>query len=130
MSGKRISLSGEVHIWDGHCSTVVDCMDALKAIGRAYGLYDRSEELRDCRVMLTRDDHPSLVVQEDASHHGSPLWETTYTITDDPKQIQRYMAFQETLKMFQEIEREQERPATAPQLPSKADKKKGVQYER
>lgn len=130
MSGKKISLSGEVRIWEGHCSTVVDSLDALKAIGMAYGLYSRSEELRDSRVMLVGDDHPALVVQEDVSHHGSPLWETTYTITDDPKQIQRYMAFRDTLKMFREIEREQERPAMVPQPPSKADKKKGVQHER
>ena len=130
MNGKKISLSGEVHIWDGHCSTVVDSLDALKAIGLAYGLYSRSEELRGTRVKLVGDDHPALVVQEDVSHHGSPLWETTYTITDDPKQIQRYMAFRETLKMFQEIEREQERPATAPQLPFKVDKKRGAQHER
>ncbi len=130
MNGKRISLSGEVHIWNGHCSTVVDSLDALKAIGVAYGLYNRSEELRDSRVMLVGDNHPSLVIQEDVSRHGSPLWETKYTITDDPKQIQRYMAFRKILKMFQEIELEQERPATAPHTLSKADKKKGVQHER
>ena len=103
MSGKRISLSGEVHIWDGHCSTVVDCMDALKAIGRAYGLYDRSEELRDCRVMLTRDDHPSLVVQEDVSHHGSPSWHSIRTLSDDPAVIKARKSFLETLRLLRAL---------------------------
>ena len=62
-------------------------------------------------------DHPALVVQEDVSHHGSPLWETVRTLTDDPRQIQRYLAFRDTLKMLREMDREQERPPV-PQTPA------------
>ena len=55
-----------------------------------------------------RMERPALVVQEDVSLHGSPFWETVRTITDDPERIRQYVAFRETLKMFQQIERERE----------------------
>ena len=52
------------------------------------------------------------------------LWETVYTLTDDPRQIQRYLAFRETLKMLREMDREQERPPV-PQAPAPQPQKDG-----
>ncbi|MBD5085653.1 MAG: hypothetical protein HDT33_11565 [Clostridiales bacterium] len=120
MSGKEVTLSGEVRIRDGFCSTTMNAMEALKVIGIAYGVYSCAEEARDCRVMLLEGDHPVLVIQEDISHHGSPQWETVRTMTNDPKQIQQYMAFRDMMAMFREMDRE-------PVLPQKtAERKKGV----
>ena len=128
MSSKTISLSGEVHISTGSIYTTVDALEAMKCIGLAYGLYSHAEEFRDQRVMLDEGgDHPALVVQEDVSHHGTPLWETVYTLTDDPRQIQRYLAFRDTLKMLREMDREQERPP-APQAPMWQPKKDGKKH--
>ena len=50
MPNKSISLSGEVHISTEQVYTTVDALEALKAIGLAYGLYSRAEELRGQRV--------------------------------------------------------------------------------
>ena len=123
MSSKTISLSGEVHISTGSIYTTVDALEAMKCIGLAYGLYNHAEEFRDQRVMLDEGgNHPALVVQEDVSYHGSPQWETVYTVTDDPKQIQRYLAFRDTLKMLREMDREQER-TPVPQAPARQPKK-------
>ena len=105
----------------------------MKCIGLAYGLYSRAEEQVDCRVILDESkDRHALVVQEDISHHGSPLWETVRTLTDDPQQIQRYLAFRDTLKVIQEMDLEQERQP-APQQSGSAiqeAKKRGKCYER
>ena len=91
MPNKSISLSGEVHISTEQVYTTVDALEALKAIGLAYGLYSRAEELRGQRVHLAdRDGHTALVVQEDFSCHGSPCWETVRTLTEDPAEIQQY----------------------------------------
>ncbi len=123
MSSKKISLAGEVHISTGGIYTTVDALEAMKVIGMAYGLYDHAEEFRDQRVMLDEGgDHPALVVQENVSHHGSPLWETARTLTDDPQQVQRYLAFRDTLKMMRQMDREQERPSVL-QAPAQAPKK-------
>ncbi len=125
MSSKKISLTGEVHISTGSIYTTMDALEAMKVIGLAYGLYSHAEEVRDQRIMLDEGgDHPALVVQEDVSYHGSPLWETVYTLTDDPRQIQRYLAFRETLKMLREMDREQERPPV-PQAPAPQPQKDG-----
>ena len=124
MSSKTISLAGEVHISTGSVYTTVDAQEALKAIGVAYGLYSRAEENRDQRVMLEGGDHPALVVQEDVSHHGSPLWETVRTITDDPEQIQRYMDFRKVVRMIRQMEIDRER------RPAPPSKKGAKQYER
>ena len=128
MSNKKISLTGEVHISTGSICTTVDALEAMKCIGLAYALYSHAEEVRDQRVMLDEGgDHSALVVQEDVSYHGSPLWETVYTLTDDPRQIQRYLAFRDTLKMLREMDREQERPP-APQAPMWQPKKDGKKH--
>ena len=120
MSSKKISLTGEVHISTGSIYTTVDALEAMKCIGVAYGLYSHAEEFRGQRVMLDEGgDHPALVVQEDVSHHGTPLWETVRTLTDDPRQIQRYLAFRDTLKMIQEVDREQEHQPAPKQPPQK-----------
>lgn len=108
MSRKTISLTGELHMNSTGFSVSVDALKTLKIVGIAYGVYDHAEDLRDCRVTLEDGKRPALVVQEDVSLHGSPFWETVRTITDDPERIQQYMAFRETLKMFQQIEREHE----------------------
>ena len=108
MSRKTISLTGELHMNSAGFSVTVDALETLKIVGIAYGVYDHAEDLRDCRVTMENGERPALVVQEDVSLHGSPFWETVRTITDDPKQIRQYMAFRETLKMFQQIEREHE----------------------
>lgn len=118
MSGKKISLSGEVHISTGSVYTTVDALEALKAIGIAYGLYSRAEEQRDSRVMLEDGKHPALVVQEDVSLHSSPLWKTTRVITDDPEQIKRYMAFRNTVQIIRKMEIEQSRESR-PETPPK-----------
>ena len=118
MSSKKISLTGEVHISTGSVYTTVDALEAMKVIGVAYGLYSHAEE---------SGDRPALVVQEDISHHGSPLWETVRTLTDDPRQIQRYLAFRDTLKMLREMDREQERPPV-PQTPARDPKKERNKY--
>ena len=127
---QKISLAGEAQITAGGIYTTVDAQEALKCIGSAYGLYDHAEEFRDQRVLVDKSGgNPALVVQEDVSHHGSPLWETLRTITDDPQQIQRYMAFRDTLQMMRQMDREAElHPAQGdPQQPQK----KGRQpYER
>lgn len=119
MSGKMIALSGEVHISAGSVSTTVDALGALKSVGAAYGLYSRAEDSRNERVMLVDGDRPALVVQEDISHHGSPAWRTVRTITDDPEQINRYLAFREVVKIVRQIEIEQSRQAV-PQPAKKA----------
>ena len=128
MSSKTISLAGEVHISTGSIYTTVDALEAMKCIGLAYGLYSHAEEFRDQRVMLDEGgDHPALVVQEDVSRHGTPLWETVRTLTNDPRQIQRYLAFRDTLKMMREMDREQERPPV-PQTPARDPKKDRNKY--
>lgn len=123
MNGKKISLSGEVHISTGSVYTTVDALEALKCVGLAYGLYDHAEELRDARVRLESGDNPALIVQENVSHHGIPLWETVRVITDDPEQIKRYMAFRNTVQIIRKMEIElarESRPETPP-------KRKGAQ---
>ena len=123
MNGKKISLSGEVHISTGSVYTTVDALEALKAIGIAYGLYSRAEEQRDSRVMLEDGEHPALVVQEDVSLHGSPLWKIARVITDDPEQIKRYMAFRNTVQIIRKMEIEQARESR----PETPPKRKGAQ---
>ena len=135
MSSKKISLAGEVHISTGSIYTTVDALEAMKIIGMAYGLYDHAEEFRDQRVTLDEGgDRPALVVQEDVSRHGRPLWETVRTITDDPQQVQRYLAFRDTLKMMRQMDRETERQTAAEPVQSSAavhNTKKGrTAYER
>ena len=101
MPNKSISLSGEVHISTEQVYTTVDALEALKAIGLAYGLYSRAEELRGQRVHLTGDEgHTALVVQEDFSCHGSPCWETVRTLT-----------FRDVLRIVQQRDREERLPA-------------------
>ena len=129
MSSKKISLSGEVHISTGSVCTTVDAQEALKCIGLAYGLYDHAEEFRDQRVMLEGGDHPALVVQEDISHHGSPLWETVRTITDDPEQIQRYMDFRKVVQTIRQMEIDRARQP-APEKRTPPTKKGSKSYER
>lgn len=123
MSGKKISLSGEVHISTGSVYTTVDALEALKCVGLAYGLYDHAEELRDARVRLESGDNPALIVQENVSHHGTPLWETVRVITDDPEQIKRYMAFRNTVQIIRKMEIELARESR----PEMSSKKKGAQ---
>ena len=134
MSVKEVTLSGEVRIRDGFCSTTVNAVEALKEIGMAYGVYSRAEESRDCRVMLLEGERPTLVVQEDVSRHGSPQWETVRIMTDDPRQIQRYMAFRDMLSMLREMDRElgQElnRGPVLPQKTAKRRKGGGRSHER
>ncbi len=88
-------------------------LEALKAIGLAYGLYSRAEELRGQRVHLTGDEgHTALVVQEDFSCHGSPCWgESSANLTEDPAEIQQYMAFRDVLRIVQQRDREERLPA-------------------
>lgn len=124
MSGKQISLSGEVHISATGVYTMVDALEALKCIGLAYGLYDHCEDLRDCRVMMEGGDTPALVVQEDVSHHGTPLWETARMITNDPEQIKRYMAFRNTVQMIRKLDIERDRESR-PETPLKKKEAKG-----
>ena len=84
MSGKMISLTGELHMNSTGFSVTVEALETLKIIGIAYGVYDHAEDLRDCRVTLENGERPALVVQEDVSLHGSPFWKTIRTITEDP----------------------------------------------
>lgn len=74
MSGKMISLTGELHMNSTGFSVTVEALETLKIIGIAYGVYDHAEDLRDCRVTLENGERPALVVQEDVSLHGSPFW--------------------------------------------------------
>lgn len=105
---KMVSLAGEAHISTRGVYTTVEALEAMKSIGIIYNLYSQDEEKRDrCVVLDKSGEHPALVVKEDVSYHGSPNWKTVYTMTDDPKQIQRYLAFRNMLKMMQEIEQEQ-----------------------
>lgn len=129
MSGKKISLSGEVHISTGSVYTTVDALHALKCVGLTYGLYDYAENIRGARVILEEGDKPALVVQSDISHHGSPLWETIRVITDDPEQIHRYLAFREVVKMIRQMEIERER-GPAPEKPLSPKKKEAKGHER
>ncbi len=131
MSGKTVSLTGEVHIRTGSIYTTVDALEALKCIGMAYGLYDHSEDLRDSRVILEEDGEClALVVQEDISLHGSPCWETVRTITDDPEKIRRYMTFRETVGTIRQMEIEQERQPAPQEKPVQPVKKGAKMYER
>lgn len=123
MSGKKVSLSGEVHISANGVYTTVDALEALKCIGLAYGLYDHCEDLRDCRVMMEGGDIPALVVQKDVSHHGSPLWETVRVVTNDPEQIKRYMAFRNTVQMIRKLDIEQDRESRRETPPKKKEAK-------
>lgn len=130
MSSKTISLTGEVHISTGSVYTTVDAQEALKAIGVVYGLYSRAEDDRDRRVMLDEGGgHPALVVQEDISRHGSPLWETVRTITDDPEQIQRYMDFRKVVQTIRQMEIDRVRQPT-PQEKQAVPKKRTRGQER
>lgn len=123
MSGKKVSLTGEVHISATGVYTTVDALEALKCIGLAYGLYDHCEDLRDCRVMMEGGDTPALVVQEDVSHHGTPLWETVRMITNDPEQIKRYMAFRNTVQIIRKLDIAQARESRPELLPKKKEAK-------
>ena len=123
MSGKKISLSGEVHISTGSVYTTVDALEALKCIGLVYGLYDHCEDLRNCRVTMEGGDIPALVVQKDISHHGTPLWETVRIITDDPEQIKRYMAFRNTVQIIRKLDIAQARESRPEPLPKKKEAK-------
>lgn len=123
MSGKKVSLSGEVHISTGSVYTTVDALEALKCVGLAYGLYDHAEELRDARVRLESGDNPALVVQEDISLHGTPLWKTVRVITDDPEKIKRYMAFRNTVQIIRKMEIEQSRESRPETPPKKREAK-------
>ena len=130
MSSKKISLAGEVHISTGSIYTTVDAQEALKCIGLAYGLYDHAEEIRDQRVMLDESGgKPALVVQENISYHGTPLWETVRTITDDPEQIQRYMDFRKVVQMIWQVEIDRGRQP-APEKRAPPPKKGSKSYER
>ena len=125
MSGKMISLAGEVHISTGNVYTTVDALEALKVIGLAYGVYDQAEEIRGYRVKLLEEvDRLILVVQEDVSTHGRPLWKTIRTVTEDQRQLQRYLIFRGMMKMLQDIDREQEHQL-GPSQKSAVDKRKG-----
>ena len=42
MNGKKVSLTGEIHISTGSVYTTVDALEALKAIGVAYGQIGRA----------------------------------------------------------------------------------------
>ena len=126
MGGKEVSLIGKVHISTGSVYTTVDALEALKCIGISYGLYRHAEENRDTRVMLEEGKHPALVVQEDVSLHGSPHWQTVCTITNDPEQIHRYLAFREVVKMVRQMEIEQDRQPVPGKMPQQ--KKKGRDY--
>ena len=117
MSGKKVSLSGEIHI------TTVDALEALKCIGLVYGLYDHCEDLRNCRVTMEGGDIPALVVQKDISHHGTPLWETVRMVTNDPEQIKRYMAFRNTVQMIRKLDIEQARESRNETPPKKREAK-------
>lgn len=122
MSGKKVSLCGEVHISTGSVYTTVDALEALKCIGLTYGLYDHCEDLRNCRVTMEGGDFPALVVQEDISHHGSPCWKTVRMVTNDPEQIKRYMAFRNTVQIIRKLDIEQvrePRPETPPKKEAK-----------
>lgn len=134
MPNKSISLSGEVHISTEQVYTTVDALEALKAIGLAYGLYSRAEELRGQRVHLTGGEgHTALVVQEDFSCHGSPCWETVRTLTEDPAEIQQYMAFRDVLRIVQQRDREERLPAkqrTGDSVPEHPPRQGGRSRER
>ena len=130
MPKKTISLAGEVHISTGSVYTTVDAQEALKRVGSAYGLYSYAEEDRDRRVILEEHAGKSaLVIQADISHHGSPLWETVGTITDDPEQIQRYMDFRKVVRMIRQMEIDRERQP-APEKRAPPPKKGPKPYER
>ena len=91
MSSKTISLAGEVHISTGSIYTTVDALEAMKCIGVAYGIYSHAEVTR----------------------------KTIRTLTDNPQRIQRYLAFRDTLKMIQGMDREQEHQPAPKQPPQK-----------
>lgn len=123
MSGKKVSLSGEIHISTGSVYTTVDALEALKCIGLVCGLYDHCEDLRNCRVTMEGGDIPALVVQKDISHHGTPLWETVRMATNDPEQIKRYMAFRNTVQMIRKLDIEQARESRNETPPKKREAK-------
>ena len=123
MNGKKVSLTGEIHISTGSVYTTVDALEALKAIGVAYGLYSRDEDQRGCRVVMEDGEFPALVVQEDKSLHGSPCWETVRTVTNDPEQIKRYMAFRNTVQMIRKLNIELSRESRPEPLPKKKEAK-------
>ena len=63
MSGKEVSLIGEVHVSTGSVYTTVDALEALKCIGMTYGLYGvfmeekmRLEELLANSVLFEEDN--------------------------------------------------------------------------
>lgn len=123
MNGKKVSLTGEIHISTGSVYTTVDALEALKAIGVAYGLYSRDEDQRGCRVVMEDGEFPALVVQEDKSLHGSPCWETVRTVTNDPEQIKRYMAFRNTVQMIRKLNIELSRESRPEPLSKKKEAK-------
>lgn len=123
MSGKQISLSGEVHISANGVYTTVDALEALKSIGVAYGLYSRDEDQRGCRVTMEDGEFPALVVQEDKSLHGSPCWETVRMVTNDPERIKRYMAFRNTVQMIRKLNIELSRESRPEPLSKKKEAK-------
>ena len=120
MSGKKISLTGELHIKSTGYYTTVGELEALKIVGLAFGLYDHAEEFSSLRVTLQEGMCPALIVQENTNTQENPSWTTIRTVTDDPERIQRYMAFRETLKMVQQLDRQWEKDAF--HLPSSHDR--------
>lgn len=71
----------------------------------------RKNSAGSASIWRTGTDIPALVVQEDFSCHGSPCWETVRTLTEDPAEIQQYMAFRDVLRIIQQRDREERLPA-------------------
>ena len=134
MSGKEISLTGEPNLRSTGFHITVGALEALKVIGIAYGLYDHAEEFSGLSVSLQEEGRPVLVVQQDIGQLENSRWETIRTVTEDPEQIRRYMAFREMLKMFRQMDRDLERNPKAERhqgyRPAASVQRKRNSYER
>lgn len=79
--------------------TVPDPLKLTRQLLNAYGLYTHTEEGTDTRVHLEETSGGRrLVIQENISHHGSPLWDIKSVITEDPARIDAYLAARQVLR--------------------------------
>lgn len=96
---ETITLTGSYQFSVSPTGILLKCgaTDALKDIGAALQLYFWPNGQRGRRIILSQCPITALELQEDISHHGTPMWDTVKIISTDPKFIDEYFLFQRVL---------------------------------
>lgn len=112
MSNRNITITNgamSVNMSNGKIQVTTNALDTMKLIGCAYDLYSPYEDMRNFRVMYQKEPSPALVVQEDISLHGSPCWNPSRVLTEDPQKIALYLQFNDLLRSLRRMEIDKER---------------------